>query len=283
VFWVDSGNGSNGNKGTFDRPFATVNYAIGRCTANSGDQIHVKPGHTEAIIAAGSITCEVAGVTIIGHGFGADRPKFTWGTDTAATINQTAVDYRWVNCRFVSNILNVAEGFNIDASGFELWNCEVRDTSSILTFINFIGVADTCGRVKLIGNNMTGDGVTNDSFINLAGTHDDVVILDNYMAYSAIQTSTVALIVSTTTCTNIIIKYNDFATLSAAGKFIVLAGTANTGVVAYNSFQSDADQTAAEDAAGVDVTGCTAYENYFSSGADLRAVPTTVYTDEDFT
>ena len=47
IFWVDSGTGSNGNKGTFNKPFATVDYAISQCTANNDDQVHVKAGHAE--------------------------------------------------------------------------------------------------------------------------------------------------------------------------------------------------------------------------------------------
>ena len=60
VFWVDSGAGSNGNKGTFARPFATIDYAIGQCTANNGDLIMVMPGHTETVTAAAGIAVDVA-------------------------------------------------------------------------------------------------------------------------------------------------------------------------------------------------------------------------------
>jgi hypothetical protein len=57
VFWVYNGTallggqrgGSDGNKGTFNSPFATVAYAITQCTANRGDVIMVKAGHTETI------------------------------------------------------------------------------------------------------------------------------------------------------------------------------------------------------------------------------------------
>ncbi|MCK4815623.1 hypothetical protein KA005_07630, partial [bacterium] len=46
VFWVDSETGSDGNKGTFDRPFGTIDYAVGRCTADRGDVILVKANHS---------------------------------------------------------------------------------------------------------------------------------------------------------------------------------------------------------------------------------------------
>src|SRR5512139_4050842 len=58
-------------------PFKTIDYAIGQCTASNGDIIYVMPGHTEDIIAAGSITVDVAGVSIVGLGNGTNRPLIT--------------------------------------------------------------------------------------------------------------------------------------------------------------------------------------------------------------
>ena len=48
--------GSNGNPGTYVRPFSTVDYATGRCTASRGDIIMVMPGHAESIASASAIT-----------------------------------------------------------------------------------------------------------------------------------------------------------------------------------------------------------------------------------
>ena len=72
VFWVNGSSvlpdkgiaGSNNNDGTYLRPFATIDYAIGRCTGSRGDIIAVMPGHTEDIAAAGGITLDVAGVAV---------------------------------------------------------------------------------------------------------------------------------------------------------------------------------------------------------------------------
>ena len=73
VFFVDSNTGSNGNSGADkDHPFADIDYAIGRCTASKGDIIFVMPGHSET--AATQITCDVAGVSIIGLGRGGNNP-----------------------------------------------------------------------------------------------------------------------------------------------------------------------------------------------------------------
>lgn len=99
VFWVDSGTGSDGNKGTFDRPFATIDYAIGRCTASNGDIILVYPGHAETVTS--SITADIAGISIVGLGNGANRPILT-GAATDETIDVTAANVTIQNIRFAA-------------------------------------------------------------------------------------------------------------------------------------------------------------------------------------
>jgi len=66
--------GSDGNPGTLQRPFSTIDYAIGRCTAGRGDIILVMPGHAETVTSATMINMDVAGVAIIGLGTGSSRP-----------------------------------------------------------------------------------------------------------------------------------------------------------------------------------------------------------------
>lgn len=77
IFYVDSATGTDGaGYGSHpDKPVATIDYAIGLCTANQGDVILVMPGHDETLTAA--ITCDKAGVQIISVGQGADRAQLT--------------------------------------------------------------------------------------------------------------------------------------------------------------------------------------------------------------
>ncbi len=98
IYWVDSGTGSDGNKGTFDRPFATIDYAVGRCTANNGDIIMVKPGHSETSLTA-SIAVDVAGIAIVGLGSGDNRPTLG-GIATDEVIDVTADDVLIQNLKF---------------------------------------------------------------------------------------------------------------------------------------------------------------------------------------
>src|SRR5215211_623854 len=91
VFFVQSTHSNAGDtagKGqTPDAPFATIDYAIGNCTADQGDLILVLPGHEEAVSAAAGLALDVAGVTIQGVGTGRARPTITLGTSTAADID----------------------------------------------------------------------------------------------------------------------------------------------------------------------------------------------------
>ncbi len=85
VFFVDSATGSNSNDGkSVSAPVATLDYAIGLCTANKGDIIYLMPGHAETTTA---IALDVAGLTIIGLGVGASRPTLTATTAATDLIN----------------------------------------------------------------------------------------------------------------------------------------------------------------------------------------------------
>ncbi len=72
TFFVDSGHASAADSSATnwgkrkDQPFATVDYAIGKCAANNGDIIFVMPGHAENISAATSWVQDVAGVRVQG-------------------------------------------------------------------------------------------------------------------------------------------------------------------------------------------------------------------------
>jgi len=100
-FFVDD-SGSNANDGKDpDHPFADLDYAIGQCTANVGDVIILMPGHTETAGSSG-IVCDVAGVSIVGLGFGRARPTITADGATAVDlVNISAANVLLRNIRLV--------------------------------------------------------------------------------------------------------------------------------------------------------------------------------------
>ena len=99
IFWVDSGSSTGGDTAGHgsnpDLPFLTLDYAIGRCTANNGDRIYLMPGHAEAVATASAITVDIAGISIICLGVGASKPTFTFSeTDATIVISAASVKFK---------------------------------------------------------------------------------------------------------------------------------------------------------------------------------------------
>jgi len=120
IFWVDSTStvvkggvgSSNGNPGTYQKPFATLDFAIGQCVANRGDVIYLKPSHTETIGAAAAVDLDVAGVTVIGLGRGTDQARMDF-TATAGTVEVNADNIAIVNVNFHANVPDIVIGLSI--------------------------------------------------------------------------------------------------------------------------------------------------------------------------
>lgn len=143
VFWVDSSTGSNNNTGLDpDWPLATIDYAIGKCTASKGDVIYVMPGHTEAVSAASGISCDVAGVSIIGLGNAGNRPLITLGTATTATVNVSAQNVLIKNLQFTSAINDLAVFIVVAANNTTIEDCKFYTANTYEAFC-FISLTTT--------------------------------------------------------------------------------------------------------------------------------------------
>lgn len=124
-FFVDSGNGVDngaGGKNT-EQPFATLDFAIGRCTADNGDQIILMPGHAETTTA---IAADVAGITILGIGVGRNRPTLTATTAATDLIDVTAANIRIANVRLVGAASGCTSLVAIAANDTELIGCNLE-------------------------------------------------------------------------------------------------------------------------------------------------------------
>ena len=100
--------GSDGNRGTFLDPFATLNYAINTaCVQGRGDIVFVGPGHKETISSATALIGGCAGVAVIGLGAGALKPQLTFDTATSATIPMRASSMSWQNITFSANFADI--------------------------------------------------------------------------------------------------------------------------------------------------------------------------------
>lgn len=280
IFWVSNvttgllpgqKGGSNGNKGTFDAPFATIDYAIGQCVANRGDVIMVKPGHAESITAAGSIAADVAGVAIVGLGSVANRPTLTWTTATTATVTVTAANVSFVNMRFVNNLADVATMFDVSGAGDGLTfeNCLFTDTSTILNAIDFITLATGADNLRLSNCRFNGLSASNDSFIT-GVAHDGLFIERCQFMANVAQTAVVGLIETSGNATNVWIKDSLFRSNVDGALFLDFNGAANGGGVT-NCYFSSID-TAGAVTAGFDFTGGHMFECYVAGEDDTYGI-----------
>lgn len=195
-YWfVHSVTGSNGNSGkTPERPFSTIDYAVGRCTADKGDVIVVMPGHVETITASGGLTFDVAGVTVIGLGTGSKRPQVDFTTATTADMDITASNVTIENILFTGGFDALAGAIDIAAADCTLRNIETRDVTGQAT--DFIITTDACDRLKISGWKHLGAAAAGaDTAISLVGGDDWVIedfdIYGNF-AVAAIENVTTA-------------------------------------------------------------------------------------------
>lgn len=123
---MDSGHAltSDNNNGLHKgAPMETIDAAIAKCTASSGDVIVVAPGHTETLTNTTRITVDVAGVSIIGQGNGDNRPVLTFGTDTTADLLVSADNVLIKNIKFVSNINDLGMFIDSNAENLTVEDC----------------------------------------------------------------------------------------------------------------------------------------------------------------
>lgn len=156
IFWVHSGTGTDaaGYGSNPDSPLATIDYAVGLCTASKGDRIYVMPGHAEAITAATSCVVDVIGVQIIGLGSGSLQPTLSFTTAAAATVSVTAANVLIQNIRFYSNFTDgIAAGVTLGAAadGFRMKNCRFEEAANTKEFLIAVSVAAACHDVVIDG------------------------------------------------------------------------------------------------------------------------------------
>jgi len=153
VFWVDE-NGGGGSRGDFNHPLSSIDAAMALCVANRGDVIIAKPGHVENISAAGDLTCDVAGVTIVGLGSGTKQAKIEFDTAAAADIDITADDVTfeniWFNANFATGITAAIDVAAVDYATIS--NCKITDTAATKEFLKFITIAENAPYFRFNGN-----------------------------------------------------------------------------------------------------------------------------------
>ena len=179
VFFVDSGSGSDNHGGRSPkRAFATLDKAIGMCTASSGDVIYVMEGHAETIASATACVVDVVGVKIIGLGSGRARPTFTLSA-TTSIIAMSADDCSIENCVFVAGVSAIVKGIFVTGDDCTVANCEFNFSTTAYDFIRCIDVA-SANRVTVTGNVLIAENAVVGAGSGIAvHDSDDAVIQGN--------------------------------------------------------------------------------------------------------
>ena len=226
VFWVgnsltlntDQRAGSDGNRGTFLDPFATLHYAVNTvCVPGRGDIVFVLPNHAETITNATTLLLQCSGVAVIGLGAGSARPTFTFTTATSANIPVAGANMSIQNCLFRANFLSIASTFTGVSSTF----------TGVIAAGGIITISALTGTIYP-GATITGTGVALNTVVlrQLTGTTG---------AAGTYQTNQTAAVSSATMITNFkdfAIDSCEFRDLSAVLSFLTVftfSSTANAG------------------------------------------------------
>jgi len=262
VFWVYNGTalqqgqrgGSNGNKGTYDSPFATILYAVSQCVANRGDIIYVKPGHAETIADATTLILSVAGITIIGLGAGSSRPTLTFSTATTANIPVTAANIAVINILHKANFADIVSAYTATGTNtptdFLLDSCEFRDGSSVLNFIKtFTGnaTANSIDGFTYSNNKVFGLSTTAASqAVIVAAATDRCSYLDNFVVYPVLNDTAALVDFGANNQTNLNMGRNKVfrpSTSTTGGSLFSGGSTGSTGYV-YDNYSWHLDNSA---------------------------------------
>lgn len=248
ILYVSSVTGENGVDDTAHGksralPFATLVYALTQSVA--GDTIIVAEGHTEAVIAAGTVTMNKARVTVKGEGYGSSRPTFTWTTATTATWLVTAAGCRVTNCVFDMSLTALVSGFVVSAAGFKFDNNVVLNGTaggSNVGVINCILTTAAADFMEVSDNYFYGPATTPGGTVDGATACVTIVggtgirILRNYM-HQWCHATTSGPIVNSGTLTNLYqIHDNVLINSTASAAKVVIMVSTSKGMTSRNLF-----------------------------------------------
>ena len=262
VYFVRSTVGANGNVGSFDSPFATIDYAIGMCTASNDDVIFVKAGHAETIAAAGGITADVAGISIIGLGNGNARPTISWSA-TASSFLITAANVTIKNIITTNTIDAVVSMFAVSAAGCTFDAVDFVPTTGVaIQFLLTTAAADQL-TVKNCFHRQTAAAAVAQKWIQLVGTDRSRILNNTIWATARADAASIAISGSTAVVECEIVG-NRIAWLGATITGIINLVTGSTGVISDNRCAGGAAVVAATAIVG---DACFKFENYVTNTA----------------
>lgn len=260
IFYVDATNGSDSYSGTsWKAAFATIDTAIGSCTANAGDIIYVAQNSDETKSTTGAlITADIAGVTIIGCGTGPERPTLTL-SHTGAKIDITADGVIFYNFIIdATGVDSVNTPINLSGVGSFIVGCDVRVGDTV-------GQADLCVTVGVADGDANDAGIIGCSFFsNTAGAASAITfakdmtnfIIADCTIYGDYSTAGIEIPTGGNAQVNLMIDNCRIISKNADEPALEVNGTGNTGFVTNSLLASDAEATIV-DAGGLTIDAST--------------------------
>ena len=247
IFWVNNGalakdgvGGSDGKKGTYREPFATVDYAISRCTANRGDIVLVMPGHNEGGVAPALFDIDIAGVAVVGLGYKGNRPTFDFD-DTDVDVVISAANCTLANVNLRASVGDVVRGISVTSTNARIDGVEFLNEGGTDNFIDFILTAavDNAQNGLSVSNcKVLSSDTGNNAFVEIGGVHDGLELVGNVLQLGV---SDGEMIIGSSTPTDAItglyVANNSFFRLNTASALLI-ESTADgcNGIVTKNTF-----------------------------------------------
>jgi len=265
VFYVDSGSGADspGNYGTtYLKPFATIDFAVSQCTADSGDIIFVMPGHNEGIIADSAIDLDVAGISVIGLGNGENRPTIDFDhADATFVVGADDILIENMIFRVSANAVTVGVEVEDGVDSVTVRGCKFGAAETATDeFAISLQLNDASNRALIENNHFDGGEQAAATAIGLTKDTDLTIIRNNWFTGTF---TTAPVTGATTASTNLLITDNHFWTVGTADTFNLVA--ASTGIVSRNVIVMNA----ASAAAALDIGNCVGFDNWLIADDDV--------------
>jgi hypothetical protein len=265
VFYVDSVTGSNSanNGSSFNNALAGIDTAIGFCTANKGDTIIVRQGHTETVTTA--IAADIAGIRIIGLGQGNQRPVIT-GNGAIDAINVSAAGVVIENLRFAApGTDDQTADINVAAAGCVIRNTHHIGSTTSKNKTDIITLTSAADYALIEGVEMYNTVVDVVAGISVEGALTGATIrgcvIQGTYSTSCIMDEATALLLT--------IKFNTLKNTKTTGSCMTFTTGNSTGVASFNHC-SGRDTTIANNV--VAGTGMDFFENRVTEQAALNGM-----------
>lgn len=268
--WLDG-------KVTTDHLHLTITAALAKCVAGRGDVIYVAPGYTTTVAAAGGITVNKAGVSIIGLGNGTLRPTLTWSA-AASSILVTAANVTIKNFITTISIDEVVSMFAVSAAGCTLDGVDFIEygalgvTGQAIQFLLTTAAATDLTIMNCRHTQQTA-ATADQVWIQLVGT-SNTRIFNNSIKFLAKAATGSICISGSTAVINVEIVGNRIFWAGATITTIINLVTTSTGIITDNRLYGGSSVVVT---AAITGDGCLMAENYFantlaSSGALTPAI-----------